>query len=395
MKRRGITGLIVLGLLVVVILLGALSRAADYPAPTGPQVGGRTTLRWVDHERDEAATDDPTDRRAVVVHVWYPAQPGPAASSAPYLPDLDAIAGALQASGEVGAIELLGLRFVRPHVVADAPVAAAPAPYPVLLFSPGNATNAAFYSGLLEDLASHGYVVVAMDHPYQVTAVLLPDGRTAAYAADRAPGTQGGPIDPAAFERLYRERVEVRAADAAFVLDRLAALNGEPDGRFSGRLDLARAGAFGHSLGGVAAAELCQRGAPVRACLNLDGLVAGRPFLEASDGNGMTQPFMLLTKAATLPPTTAESPLTTALRGVGGGGTLVVIHDASHQSFSDTPTLLPTPLNGQAGAADQITGLVRDYTREFFDRALDRSGAALAAPWPARPGVTVETYGPA
>jgi hypothetical protein len=36
-------------------------------------------------------------------------------------------------------------------------------PYPVVLYSPGSVADAAVDTGLVEDLVSHGYVVVAED----------------------------------------------------------------------------------------------------------------------------------------------------------------------------------------------------------------------------------------
>jgi hypothetical protein len=52
------------------------------------------------------------------------------------------------------------------------------------------------------------------------------------------------------------------AADAAFVLDRLEGLDrADPGGRFTGRIDLTRAGLFGVSPGGIVAAQAC-RGDP-------------------------------------------------------------------------------------------------------------------------------------
>ncbi|MCP3144937.1 alpha/beta hydrolase [Pyxidicoccus xibeiensis] len=71
-------------------------------------------------------------------------------------------------------------------------------------------------------------------------------------------------------------------------LSRLVTLEAsDPAARFTGRLDLDRVGAFGHSFGGSAAAEACRTDARVKAGLNMDGTFHGRletevhvPFLE-------------------------------------------------------------------------------------------------------------------
>ena len=67
---------------------------------------------------------------------------------------------------------------------------------------------------------------------------------------------------------------ELHAADLAFVLDRLEALDDET-GPFAGRVDLSRIGVLGHSLGGAAAAELCRVDRRCDTGVNMDGLFWG------------------------------------------------------------------------------------------------------------------------
>ena len=55
----------------------------------------------------------------------------------------------------------------------------------MLVLSPGGNNNATYYTALIEDLVSHGYVVAAVDHPYQSRAVLLPGGAIALPVAEQ------------------------------------------------------------------------------------------------------------------------------------------------------------------------------------------------------------------
>ena len=48
--------------------------------------------------------------------------------------------------------------------------------WPVVLFSTGYGIERQLYTGLVQDLASHGYVVVAIDHPHDANIVSFPDG---------------------------------------------------------------------------------------------------------------------------------------------------------------------------------------------------------------------------
>jgi predicted dienelactone hydrolase len=117
------------------------------PLGTGPYAVGRRTLTWVDAARPEVMTAAPADRREVIADIWYPAQ-AEAGADAAYFPNLEAVAADLVASGEVAALEAAGLRYMRTTAQPGAPVAAGAERYPVLILSPGNATNVEFYAAL-------------------------------------------------------------------------------------------------------------------------------------------------------------------------------------------------------------------------------------------------------
>jgi hypothetical protein len=63
----------------------------ELPAATGKYAVGRTSLHWIDTARAEAMTDDPNERRALMVTLWYPAAAGTGAPA----PSLDQLASVL------------------------------------------------------------------------------------------------------------------------------------------------------------------------------------------------------------------------------------------------------------------------------------------------------------
>jgi hypothetical protein len=353
----------------LVFLIGAAMGAGSlaqvgYAAPTGVDAIGRTTLRWIDETRTEPMTTDPSDRREVVAHVWYPTVAS-GAERARYFPDLGVLRDAMADTGEVGLVELFGLGFVGTHAAADTPVDGTD--LPILLFSPGNATNSVLYSGLLEELASHGYVVVGVEHPYDVLGVTTADGEASVFAADRWPQELEQNL------AFYLERVDERAADLAFVVDRLLELD-EGDGMFGGLLDTDRIGAIGHSLGAITAGHLCQTDDRVLACLNLDGLYNAAPWDPRFDPPEAGD-FMFMTRI--------DDPIDT------GGAIRAVVSGIEHDAFGDTPTLGPAlPLPGEA-TADRTMRIVREYAVAFFDRTLRGSATTVLDRPSPYPEVTV------
>ena len=341
---------------VFLLLVFALSIYAqlELPAPGGPYAVGRTNLKWVDAFRLEVLTENPDDSREVAALVWYPAEPGTGVNVG-YFPGLSSVTNALVESGELEAWEVFGLRFVRSDSRLDANPVTTEDPFPLVIFSPGNGTNIEFYSSLAGEIASHGYIVVGLNHPYDVPAVQLSSGDVAPYDRDQ------WFLDAEAHQAYSKERIKARTADMLFALEQLAAMNS--NGPFAGLMDLDSIAAAGHSLGGITASEACKADKRFKACLNFDGLQQGGPFSMEETAIPPAQPFLFLTK---------ESQLHTALIEKFESMSesyWVVVHGATHQSFTDGQLLQPALLPGP-NRADRWMDLIQQYSLAFLDQTL-------------------------
>jgi predicted dienelactone hydrolase len=106
---------------------------------------------------------------------------------------------------------------------------------PLIVIAPGFEANRKFLTYLARHLASHGFTVAAIEHPFVTRTGALP-----ALNPDRLiPGTEL--ID--------------RPKDVSFLLDRLAELNQQP-GELQGKLNTQKVSMIGHSLGGYEALAL-------------------------------------------------------------------------------------------------------------------------------------------
>jgi predicted dienelactone hydrolase len=307
----------------------------------------------VDSDRLEVHTADPGDRRSVPIQLWYPAVDG-TGSNAEYVDNLAQISDGLAVSGALAPIEVAGLSLVRTDARDGAAMAAGR--HPVVLLSPGNQTNVAFYASLAEDLASHGYLVVGIDHPFHVAATIIDSGLVATYDHDMDSG------DPAT---SIAAKVDERVADVLFVLESLRS-GDDSLGRFLEGADLERVGILGHSNGGLTAFEACRVDEALDACLNMDGLAAGGLLGHRQGASGPPAPFLILTKETSLAPTIGEH-----LEESAAPAVRAVIPDAAHDNFTDGPLFQPS-VNPATTSAQRIMTSIRSMTAAFFDHWLKK-----------------------
>ncbi|HTM52600.1 MAG TPA: hypothetical protein VL175_01150, partial [Pirellulales bacterium] len=280
--------------------------------PTGPHAVGRTRLAWVDSSRPERF--HPERNREIIAEVWYPAKPG-TGQPATYYPEIARTKDEAVRAGVLSSLEAWGLGQILSRARIDADPAQIAAPLPVVLFSPGNGTNVELYAAHGEELASHGFVVVGVNHPYDVMAVRLMDDTVAGYTSTQ-PGEESN------------LRVDERAADLRFILDRMAEMARDGNA-LAGRLDLGRVAAMGHSRGGHTAARACASDARLRSGINLDGLHSGGPYSTRADEEPPPQPFLYIGKERTIGARTEE------IIAANPHGSLVSVPNAAHADFSD------------------------------------------------------------
>ncbi len=340
------------------------------PAPTGGYPVGTLTLVIVDQDRLPHEQDGHPGRREVPVQLFYPARHGAAGDRAFYMARAETTRLKPQVS------------LVRIRAISNAGVADRTLPYPVLIYSPSWGGNRHENTNLLEDLASHGYIVASLDVPGETMMTVFPDGRLLRTRDD--PWLDFSSQD--GFERtrlVVNRHLTTRVADARSVLDRLAWLNDhDPSGRFYHRIDLSRAGALGFSFGGSTAAELCRQDSRFKAGVNLDGFSFG--LLSNSDIPCAFMVFGSGGDAPVTPPDAHSIPFTPydrlcandyahQVKSLGiYGGYILTLRGATHVNFSDMPFYSRLRTYTGAGSIEPVTAveLTRWYVLGFFDHEL-------------------------
>jgi predicted dienelactone hydrolase len=336
------------------------------PEPTGPERIGTVSLHLVDKTRtDPWVSSHPT--REIMVQLWYPAATTAGYPSAPWLSP-GAVPHFEQSIGVPAGV----LSLPTTHARVGAPVDRDRCGRPVVLYSPGAASDRTISTVLVEDLASHGYVVVTIDHTHDAGEVEFPGGRIETLS-----------LPSQINDSVIAQALAVREADSRFVLDQLAAINagGNPDADkrplprgLRGAFDLSRTGMFGHSLGGATAAATMHDDPRVKAGINLDG-----SLLSSSATAGSDRPFLLLSSDQGGPEDPSWDEFWNNQRGWKRE---LILKGSTHTSFTDFEVLLPqgAPLLGLT--SEQVTQAIgtldpwravraeRRYVRAFFDLQL-------------------------
>jgi hypothetical protein len=347
-------GLATAVLLIVSLVLGSVLPIFTLPTPDGPHAIGTATKVWF---RPVATSDGAplwTSSRKIIVQLWYPAEIHRHVELAPYR------------DKEEGRLLTRYLSLVRTHARIGVPVANAPRTYPVLLFSPAYNSGRTPYTFLYEMLASHGFIVAAMEHPLDA-----PDNH----------------FDLANDATVYEMGVLAhrRGEDALFVLDQLTKLDqSDPEGLMTGRFDLSRVGILGHSFGGATAAEACWMDSRFKAGIDMDGDLYG----EVADVSA-PQPFFFMnsdspdTLSSRLSAADARTRFAAQMEALDSkrkadwllrrGGYDLTIVGSLHMDYSDRPMFSPLKrLSGRGDLdAQHERQIINAYVLAFFAKYLN------------------------
>ncbi len=382
--KRGLGYFILLLLLLPSWALPNILPVFNLPTPTGNyQVG--THVLHVKTDMEEPITKAPNDKRELAVKVWYPTSNTSTSQQEPYLDEANRTSFITKYGGGLLPPSTMDyLDRVNTHVYRDATIAAEA--FPVLLFSHGYGSNASGYYAMLTEIASHGYIIINMNHTYESLGATFPDGSVKLFDYDFQ-GSDGAnamqyitPIQEAFAKDLsYEERhailreaskeynvthmVKRWAKDMSFVMDQLEGWNER--GFLKDRLDLEKIGVFGHSRGGGAAGQVALKDARIKAAANIDGVQWG----EMMD-TIYSQPFLYI--SADWP---AEHPDINAHVYKHKSTDFFYrskLLTAGHPNFMDIPFMIPVPSLAQTGTIDAELGIAitNQLVISFFNKHL-------------------------
>lgn len=266
----------------IIICLVSCTTGKDMIIPeiTGQYLVGSTQLVLIDESRNETLVDTNNSAREILIRVWYPAED----ISENLLPILseeekEAFANAFNVNKN---FVKSSRRNNLSNSYIDAPLLYKTDKFPVVIFMHGFSSFEKQNLTMMEELASHGYVVLSLNHPHESIVSLFPDGREV-YMIDvnreemgyysqtenelqhnienlkilqSGTSSHDEKIDAVieSYQDFYidvKKFTDQRYDDLNFVIDKL-----EEDtnlGIFTGRLKNNNIGLVGHSMGGYIA----------------------------------------------------------------------------------------------------------------------------------------------
>lgn len=362
----------------------------ELPKTTGNyKIGSDYILLKTD--RDEEITENPNDKRELLIKVWYPAIIKNEEKE-PYLNDGDRISFA----AKYGLLEAIfnyldyveTNTFVKPEVANEK--------FPVLIFSHGSYSKASGYYAIIEEIVSQGYIVLNINHTYESTGTLFPDGTLKLYnqAYDKKYISNQKMAELAwkmqqDYQNAKNEEERFIASDFALknyipaviskrwskdissVIDVLEDWN--TNSFLANHLEISKIGVFGHSQGGTSVGQSILDDKRVSAGVNLDGVQWGNMIDTL-----VTKPFLNLSSDW-------KSPHPNYNKYAYRNGGLSVFYDAKiknsgHATFMDIPLMVNVPALNESGTINpkEAYKAINKTVVSFFDNHLkDKNNSLL------------------
>jgi len=289
-----------------VLSVSSSSQNNLLPKPSGNFLIGVNHISLNDRSRKELFDNSQNSYRNLTIKVWYLTDIR--TEYEPYLENADAVIKNWQFSENY--------RNPITHSSKGVPISKRENSYPILIFSHGWGEHFSQNTILMEELASHGYVIFSIAHHYECKFSFFPDGRLInmdmnSNLFNQLLQEQQNPNAMSVFQKMFTAKTEndrhnifvetnnlmptlmkespkYWAEDIIFFINELEKVN-ETNMIFKGKLDLNRIGVLGMSMGGMATNEVCVLDSKVKAGVNIDGGLFG-PIIDET----LNIPFMFL-----------------------------------------------------------------------------------------------------
>ena len=189
--------------------------------------------------------------KTIPIQIWYPAKPRGHERFAPYNTP-EALALMKQVTIDQHKIpesQLVNMMSATNNSYLNAPVLKNDKKYPVIIFSPGHYSPPQSYTALLEDMASHGYIVLSISQ------------------AKFPPVEEEIKMEDKKFHKIWEDNVHS-------LIQKLPQL--KKNNSILEQANLTRIGLTGHSFGGSVSLQVCEQNTQCKCAINIDGYLKAK-----------------------------------------------------------------------------------------------------------------------
>lgn len=264
--------------------------------------------------------------------------------------------------------------------------------YPLLVFSHGAFGIKTSNDSTFTELASHGYVVVSIDHPYHSFYTVSDSGKVVMinqeYMREVNEANREGVYSLGEFFELTQKWMGLRTDDMSFVIDTVLEHAEQKSDSIYARIDTKKIGVFGHSMGGAASIGLSRQRQDIDAAVNIDA-----PFFSEIRYDPAADDLIAKSEPYTIPLLNVYSDDVWVQLDSGSAyianrisnpafadAYTVHFEGAKHLSLTDLPLYSPflaNLLQGGRADIDRYTAIEaqNELILQFFDYALKEQGS--------------------
>ncbi|WP_282079539.1 alpha/beta hydrolase family protein [Aquimarina algiphila] len=381
--KKFISGLTFSTLLLFAWSLPYILPIFSLPTPTGKYKIGSDYIH-LKTDREEEITENTNDKRELMIKVWYPANIKNEEKE-PYLNDGDRIGFAKKYGLPKSTFNYLN--YVETHTYKSPKVVNEK--FPVLIFSHGSYSKASGYYAIIEEIVSQGYIVLNINHTYESTGTLFPNGTIKFYNKEYdekyVSTQQMGELAWKSQQDFNNAKTENEkllvsrnilknyiaaditkrwSKDISSVIDLLETWN--KSSFLASRLDTNKIGVFGHSQGASAVGQSLLEDNRIIAGVSLDGVQWGN-MIDST----LKKPFLIISSDWKFPHPNFN---TYAFRN--GSSTIFYdakIENSGHASFMDIPLMVNLQFVNEAGTINpnSVYKITTETVLRFFDMYLN------------------------
>ena len=246
-------------------VVSKVAKIQDINPTTGNYAIGTQRFLLIDSSRTNWFLEGYEEPRLLMTQVWYPADTALLKQKSKYIDNKNALTETIKLQGykvpkilsnQIGYVDCNSWENATPIQNKK---------FPVIIFSHGHGGLRTQNTNQVEELVSHGYIVVAVDHTFDAGFIQFPNGDIS-YSLTARVNDEG--VKETAEE--FYTRFSYRADDIKFLIDQINHFDKYNDKIFS-IMNQDNLGIFGHSFGGMTSFYSGFHNPQIKSCYSLDG----------------------------------------------------------------------------------------------------------------------------